>query len=88
MKKTDEVTSPRLGDWVVTTDEFKVKNDKGSLIVKENFYGIIIQKLRAGGKVSYGIRFGDDLGWTDDLNGAMSVPSGKYLSINEFKLDN
>jgi len=88
MKKNEEVISPRLGDWIVTNEEFKVKNDKGSLIVKENFYGIIIQKIRVGGKVSYGIRFGDGLEWTDNLNGAMSIPSGKYLLINEFNLDN
>jgi hypothetical protein len=86
--KKDEKATPRIGDFVVTNDNYKVANEKGSLIVKQDFFGFIVQKIKEGGKIKYGIRFGAGLPWTNDLNGLLSDKFGDYLLESEFEIDN
>ena len=81
-----------VGDFIITNENFRVKNDKGSLIVKDDFDGVIVKILEVdasdNAKELYLVRFANELEWTEDLDGLLRDPSGYMLLRDEFEIDN
>ena len=88
MKEEKITSNPRVGDFIITNEKFFVKSKRKTLVSHPGLYGIIVQKIKDKGITKYGVRFGDELFWANDLNGLLSRPSGLYLDNSEFDLNN
>lgn len=78
----------KVGDWIVTNENFKVMDSNKVEIDKEGFLGIVLKVTIENGIKKYLVKLGEDLDWCDDFDGLLSTKSGYEMLEGEFYLDN